>query len=82
MPPAISAKLCVAVRMFFWAGRVPLDADESTPPAAYSCHTPLKWADISRPESEGGFNMWNPTQHATAILAKWPARYLEPGHAP
>jgi hypothetical protein len=82
MPPAISAKLCAAVRMFFWAGRVPLDADESTPPAAYSCRTPLKWADISRPESEGGFNMWNPAQHATAILAKWPARYLEPGHAP
>ena len=82
VPPDISGKLCAAIRCFFWTGRIPLDATTVTSAATYTCRNPLKWTDIARPEAEGGFNLWHPVEHMTALAAKWVARYLEPGYAP
>ena len=63
-------------RYFFWKGRMPAGITAKSRAGAYKCGTPVADEWLAYPPNQGGFGLWSPMDHLTAVRADWVRQVL------
>ena len=80
MPKLVSQRLTAMTRCYFWTGTLPATVTARSPASAFRCRTPLRSTDIAQSEVTGGWGLWSAADQSKALLARWVARLIAPGH--
>jgi hypothetical protein len=66
-PKMHAAKIRAMTRYFFWKGRMPAGITAKSRAGAYKCGTPVADEWLAYPPNQGGFGLWSPMDHLTAM---------------